>query len=362
MQGVPGNTKRVLDGAGRDTVQLVARSRALFGAYCCELSHSELSKESVIYMQQTGRTIHVARDQWHLAWDHSIAPIARIASGETVAFDLLDASCGQITSAATLDSLVALDFSRVDQVNGPIYVEAARPGDTLEIEFLDLQPAAWGWTALIPGFGLLADEFPDPALKVWRLVDGRAEFAPGIQIPLEPFCGEIGLAHAAPGAFSTIPPYRTGGNLDTKHLTRGATLYLPVEVEGALFSLGDGHAAQGDGEVCGTAIETPMQATVRLTARHDLSVDQPHLLTAGPLAPRANTGRYYACQGIGPDLREAARDAVRHMITHLQATYGLARNEAYMLCSVAADLKICEIVDAPNWVVGAFLPLSIFEQ
>ena len=227
---------------------------------------------------------------------------------------------------------------------------------------LDLQPASWGWTALIPGFGLLADEFPEPAIKVWSLADGWGEFKPGIRIPLDPFCGEIGLAPAAAGSFSTIPPYRHGGNMDTKHLTRGATLYLPVEVPGALFSMGDGHAAQGDGEVCGTAIETPMRATVRLTVRKDLAVDEPQFLTAGPLTPRTNTGQWYGVDGIAPDLQEAARKAIRHMIAHLQTSYGLSRAEAYMLCSVAVDLKISEIVDAPNWIVSAFLPLSIFAK
>jgi acetamidase/formamidase len=323
--------------------------------------------------QTSGRTIHVARQQWHLAWDNSIPPIARIASGEVVEFDLLDASCGQIGPDATLEAIRTLDFARVDQVNGPIYVEGAAPGDTLQVEFLELEPAEWGWTGVIPGFGLLADEFPDPALKIWRLEgspasgaggrsDGWAEFAAGIRIPLAPFCGEIGLAPGAPGALSTIPPYRHGGNMDTKHLTRGVTLYLPVEAPGALFSLGDGHAAQGDGEVCGTAIETPMRASVRLTVRKDISVPAPQFQTAGPLAQRANTGPYYVTDGIGPDLREAARDAVRAMIAHLERTYGLSRVEAYMLCSVAVDLKLCEVVDAPNWVVGAFLPLSLFER
>jgi len=311
-------------------------------------------------MFTTGRTIHVARDQWHLAWDHSIAPIATVASGETVSFDLLDASCGQIGPDASVEAIATLDFSRVDQVNGPIYVEGAAPGDTLRVEFLDLRPADWGWTALIPGFGLLADLFPDPALKIWRLADGWAEFAPGIRIPLEPFCGEIGLAPAAAGALSTIPPYRHGGNMDTKHLTAGATLYLPIEVEGALFSLGDGHAAQGDGEVCGTAIETPMRVTVRLTALKDRPVPAPQFLTGGPLARGANTAPYYVTDGIAPDLMEAARAALLHMIDHLERSYGLARPDAYMLCSVAVDLKICEIVDAPNWLIGAFLPQSIF--
>ena len=314
----------------------------------------------------TGRTIHVHRDQWHLAWDHSITPIASIKSSEAVSFDLLDASCGQIGPDSTVEAIRMLDFSRVDQVNGPIYVEGALPGDTLEVEFLDLQPADWGWTAIIPGFGLLADEFPEPAIKIWRLeggadrgANGWAEFAPGIRIPLAPFCGEIGLAPGMSGALSTIPPYRHGGNMDTKHLTKGARLYLPVEVPGALYSMGDGHAAQGDGEVCGTAIETPMRATVRLTVHKDLHVSEPQFLTAGPLAHRTNTGSYYATDGIAPDLMEAARNAVRHMIDHLSRTHGLSRSDAYMLSSVVVDLKICEIVDAPNWVISAFLPQSI---
>ena len=311
-------------------------------------------------MFTAGRTIHVAREQWRLAWDNSIEPVARVESGGTVEFDLLDAACGQIGPDSTVETVRTLDFSRVDQVNGPVYVEGAAPGDTLQVEFLDLQPADWGWTALIPGFGLLADLFPEPALRIWRLADGWAEFAPGIRIPLEPFCGEVGLAPGAPGALSTIPPYRHGGNMDTKHLTKGATLYLPVEAEGALFSMGDGHAAQVDGEVCGTAIETPMRATVRLTVRKGLSIPQPQFLTAGPLAPRANTAPYYATDGIAPDLLEAARLAVLHMIEHLERTYGLSRPDAYMLCSVAVDLKICEVVDAPNWLIGAFLPQSIF--
>ena len=311
----------------------------------------------------TGRTIHIHRNQWHLAWDHSIPPIATVQSGETINFDLLDASCGQIVESSTVEAIHTLDFSQVDQVNGPIYVGGAEPGDTLEVEFLDYQPAGWGWTAVIPGFGLLADEFPEPALKIWRLeggAEGVAEFAPGIRVPLAPFCGEIGLAPAADGPHSTIPPYRHGGNMDTKHLTKGTRLFLPVEVPGALYSMGDGHAAQGDGEVCGTAIETPMRATVRLTVRKDMQVQEPQFLTAGPLAQRTNTAPYYATDGIGPDLMEAVRNAVRHMIGHLQRTYQLSRAEAYMLCSVAVDLKLCEVVDAPNWVVSAFLPQSIF--
>jgi len=311
-------------------------------------------------MQTAGRTIHVSRDQWHLKWDNSVAPIAHVASGDVVELDMLDAGCEQIGPSSTVEAIQTLDFDRVDQVNGPIYVEGAAPGDTLEIEIIDLQPADWGWTASIPGFGLLADEFDEPALRISRIVDGFVEFAPGIRIPAEPFCGEMGLAPGQSGEFSTIPPYRHGGNMDTKHLTAGTRLYLPVEVEGALFSMGDGHAAQGDGEVCGTAVETPMRATVRLTVRKDYPVAEPQFLTGGPLARRTNTAPYYVTDGIAPDLQEAARKAIRHMVAHLQRERGLSRVDAYMLCSVAVDLKICEVVDAPHWLVGAFLPLSIF--
>ena len=313
-------------------------------------------------MSTMGRTIHVARKQWHLAWDHSIPPIARVESGAIVEFDCLDASCGQIGPDATVETIHSLDFSQVDQVNGPIYVEGAEPGDALEVEFVDFQPADWGWTALIPGFGLLADDFAAPALKVWHLSDGWAEFAPGIRIPLEPFCGEVGLAPSAEGALSTIPPYRHGGNLDTKYLTRGARLSLPVEVAGALFSMGDGHGAQGDGEVCGTAIETPMRAIVRLTVHKDRPVAEPQFRTAGPLAQRSNIAPYHATEGISPDIREAARQAVRHMIDYLTREYDMSAADAYMLCSVAVDLKLCEVVDMPNYVVGAFLPMSIFSS
>lgn len=306
-------------------------------------------------------TVHVAREQFHLAWDRSIEPIATIGSGEIVEFDALDASCGQITPTSTVDDLANLDFSRVDQVNGPIGVEGAQPGDTLEIELLDFQPADWGWTASIPGFGLLADDFPDAALRITHLADNRAEFFPGVSIPLAPFCGELGMAPREEGAFSTIPPTAYGGNMDTRHLTAGARLFLPVGAPGARFSLGDGHAAQGDGEVCGTAIETPMHATVRLTVRKDMSVTAPEFLTPGPLAAATNIGPSYATDGVAPELRIAAQEAVRRMIDYLGREHGIGPVDAYLLCSVGCDLKISEVVDAPNWIVTAYCPLSIFD-
>jgi len=305
---------------------------------------------------------HVTRDQSHLAWDPAIPPVATVPSGSVVTFDCLDASGGQLTAASTLADLAALDFDRVDQVNGPVAVEGAEPGDTLEIELLDFQPADWGWTASIPGFGLLADEFPDPALRITRLpgVGGLAEFLPGVRVPVIPFCGEVGVA-PPDGPRSTIPPDVHGGNMDTRHLTAGATLWLPVFHRGARLSVGDGHAAQGDGEVCGTAIETPMRVEVRLTVRKDVHVSAPEFLTApGPAAERP-VGRRYATDGVGPDLATAARDAVRRMIDWLGREHGIAPIDAYLLCSVTADLRISEIVDMPNVIVTAHLPLSIFD-
>jgi acetamidase/formamidase len=310
----------------------------------------------------TGSAFHVAREQSHLAWNPAIPPIATVASGSTVTFDCLDASGGQLTATSTLDDLGRLDFDRIDQVNGPIAVEGAEPGDTLQIELLDFRPADWGWTASIPGFGLLADDFTEPALRITPLppVGDFAEFLPGIRVPVVPFCGEVGVA-PVDGPRSTIPPDTHGGNMDTRHLTAGATLFLPVFHAGARLSIGDGHAAQGDGEVCGTAVETPMEATLRLTVRKDLHVSAPEFLTASGAAAEWPVGRRYATDGVGPDLMTAARDAVRRMIDWLGREHGLAPIDAYLLCSVAVDLRISEIVDMPNVIVTAHCPLSIFD-
>jgi acetamidase/formamidase len=307
------------------------------------------------------RMEHIGRDQNHLAWDPAIPPVATVDSGAEVGFDCLDASGGQLTAESTTDDLGTLDFARVDQVNGPVAVRGAEPGDTLQVDLLEFQPADWGWTASIPGFGLLADDFADGLYKVTRL-DGsdRAEFWPGIRVPVAPFCGELGVAPAA-GPLSTIPPDVHGGNMDTRHLVAGSTLFLPVFVPGANFSLGDGHAAQGDGEVSGTAIETPMRARVRVTVRKDIRVTAPEFIAAPDPHAALRNGARYATDGIGPDLMQAARDAVRRMIEWMGREHRLEPVQAYLLCSVAVDLRISEIVDVPNFVVTAHCPLGIFE-
>jgi acetamidase/formamidase len=208
--------------------------------------------------------------------------------------------------------------------------------------------------------GLLPEDFEDPGLHVWDLEGDVGHFVDGIEVPLDPFPGVIGVAPSEAGEHDTLPPRASGGNMDVKHMTAGSTVYLPVEVEDALFSVGDCHAAQGDGEVCVTGIEAPMFVTARFDVRSDMDIEQPQFETRGPFTPTGRDEPMYGTTGISDDLMEATKKAVRHMIDHLHEERGLTRGEAYLLCSAAVDLKISEVVDAPNWTVSAYLPESIF--
>jgi acetamidase/formamidase len=290
----------------------------------------------------------------HTLGDNSLAPVLTVDSGSEVPFDLLDGGNNQFTASSTSSDVASFDFAQGDPAIGPVYINGAEPDDVLKIEFLSLKTASDGWTAIFPGsaaFGLLADEFPEPALKIWDLEthadDGFAVFKDGIHIPIKPFLGVVGLARGAKGQYSTIPPYDTGGNIDCKHITVGSTLYLPVKVKGALFSCGDGHAAQGDGEVCGTAIETPMKTTVRLTVEKGKSwIVSPHYLTSEKHEERAakvETKGAYAALGIDADLREASRKALRGLINWLVGEKGLTREESYMLASELRILRLLKL-------------------
>lgn len=309
-------------------------------------------------------SIHdLAEGHRHYVWNNAIEPALEIDPGEAVELHVRDASDEQITATSGVEAIHALDFARVNPVCGPVFVKGARPGDVLAVEILEFRPSDWGWTAIIPGFGLLADEFPDPWLRISKVdeTDG-VRFAENVRLPYRPFPGTIGVAPPEPGEHSVIPPSRFGGNVDVKHLRAGTTLYLPVGVAGALFSLGDTHAAMGDGEVCGTAVESAMDVVVRLSVRRDFTVTAPQFHVPAPPPHDGEPTSYHVCTGVGPDLMEATRDATRATIAYLGARYGLERQEAYALASVAADLRIHEVVDAPNWVVGMFLPEAIFEQ
>ncbi len=307
-------------------------------------------------------TIH--RHDHHLGWDNSFAPIRTIAPGETVEFDVFEASGGQLGPDATLENLAALDFSKVNPVTGPILIDGAEPGDSLVITYEGFKPSGWGWTANIPGFGLLADQFTDGALINWQY--DADTLAPALwsdkaRIPLKPFTGTIGVAPAEPGLHSIVPPRRVGGNMDIRDLATGTRLHLPVDVPGALFSVGDTHAAQGDGEVCGTAIESPMAVTLTFDLEKAEGLKFPRFETKEPVTRHLDASGYDVTTGIGEDLFQGARDAVSGMIDLLTRRHGIAPVDAYMLCSVCADLRISEIVDQPNWVVSLYFPRLAFE-
>jgi acetamidase/formamidase len=310
-----------------------------------------------------GQAHHLDARVPHYAWDNGIPAQLEIDSGDTVVFECRDSFDGLLAWASTVDDLAKGRTLKGHPLTGPVLVRGAKPGDVLQVEILDLVPGELGYTTFVPGRGLLPADFPDPYLHIWDLRNGRyGELKPGIRVPFEPFLGIMGVALDVAGEHGTGPPRKNGGNTDVKQLTRGTTLFLPVWVDGALFSCGDGHAAQGDGEVCITAIETSMTATLRFTLRHDFSLDGPELATGGPLSPKTNVGPHYATMGIAQNLMEASRKAIRKMIAYLVREHALTREEAYVLCSVAVDLKVSEVVDAPNWVVSAFLPLSIFHR
>jgi formamidase len=334
----------------------------------------------------------------HNRWHPDLEPLARVAPGDEVRLECEDGIAGQLTRTSTHADAGRLDLGLGHPLSGPVHVEGAQPGDVLEVEFLDFEPADFGVTAVIPGFGFLADLFPDPYVVKWELADGLARSAelPGVAVPEATFAGVVGVAPShelmaamrareqaiarAGGAIAgeepesavpseaaaglrTIPPRETGGNLDIRQLVAGSRLLLPVSVPGALLSLGDLHFAQGDGEVCGTGIEVAGAATIRVDVRKDPAWRPRFPAYETPARPdRAS----FATTGIpvdeGMDLTAAARAALVEMIDHLEATRGFARAAAYALCSVAVDLRISEAVDVPYPLVSALLPLDVFER
>lgn len=348
----------------------------------------------------------------HNRWHPGIPPVVRCQPGDEVVMETRDALDGQAGPGVTADALAAPNLDVVHPLTGPVYVEGAEPGDLLAVEILDIEPDRYGFTVQIPGFGFLRDEFPEPFKVDWDIADGWARSAdlPGVRIPGSPFMGTIGLSPgqellavtiareqallerggfvlppspscavpADPGiatqALRTIPPREQAGNVDIKQLGRGATLLIPVDTPGGLFSAGDAHFAQGDCETCGTAIEMRSTLRVRFGLRkgeaaangiRDLRFTrEDYYLPPEFAAPRrffATTGISITRDGVNhsEDVTLAARNALLNMIDHL-GERGWTRQQAYAICSVAVDLKISQVVDAPNMLVSAFLPEDIF--
>lgn len=294
-------------------------------------------------------------DQTHNRFSAAIEPVLRVPSGAVVEVHTEEASDGQLGVESTVEDVANLDFDPIHPLTGPVYVEGAAPGDVLKVTLHEIELGEMGWTAVVPGFGFLADEFTEPYIKTYAFEDGAttATFSNGIEIPLEPFPGVLGVAPATDEMLSTIPPRANGGNLDDPFIVEGTTVYLPVQVEGALFSIGDAHAAQGLGEVCGTAIEAP----TRIVYEVEVVKDGPAIEE-----PQYETDDYYAVTGFGETIDAAAKKATRYMIDHLEATRGMDRTEAYALASLAADLHIAEVVDVPHMLVTMHLPKNIFTE
>lgn len=306
---------------------------------------------------------HLDEKQCHAFWDNSHPARVRIDPGDTVVFDTLEASAGQITRDSGDEAIANLDFGPIHPLTGPVFVNGAEPGDALRVEILDFKHKGWGWNAVIPGFGLLGSEFKAPYLHHYKLSGTSCEFRSDIHIPFEPFCGVMGVAPRQAGRLTTIPPRENGGNIDIRHLTPGAVAWFPVLAPGALFSCGDCHSAQGDGEVNGSGIESPMRVTLRFDVVKGANLQELRFRTP----PRkklttADDGGYYVTTAHGPDLFADAQQAIRYMIDHLTNEYDMTPEQAYCLCGAAVDLKISEIVDGPNWIVSAYLPLRLFTK
>ncbi|GGL04170.1 acetamidase/formamidase family protein [Deinococcus radiotolerans] len=322
---------------------------------------------------------HLKLDALHTVWDNALSPALTVASGDTVTLDTLDASgggvarrvlSGELSAPPTLispieaDARAPLGGPRGHPLTGPVFVEGSRPGDALRIELLEVRTAAWGWTGCRPnGIGLLdaalAAEGLESYTHIWDLRAGtHADLKPGVRVPLAPFPGVIGVAPGASGPHPTAPPRSVGGNMDIRQLVAGSTLWLPVEAPGALLSVGDLHAAQGDGEVSGTGIETAGQVTLRVHVERQAGITIPEFTTP---TSGGRSGAWHATTGHHPDLMTAARIALRALLRHLERR-GLTLPEAYVLASACVDLKISQIVDAPNYTVSAFLPLDIFME
>lgn len=308
----------------------------------------------------------ITRDEpTHRRWEADLAPVLEVDPGDVVVAETVDFAGGQITRDSTDADLLELDFDLIYPLAGPIAVRGAEPGDALAVELLGFELPEWGWACIIPGFGLLPEgEFTEPVLRVFDLTEGdRTTLCPGVRIPVEPFCGTMGVPGAGMSDVPIPPPHAGGGNIDCRHLTAGTTLYLPVAVPGGKLSLGDAHAAQGDGEVAISGIECDMRTRFRVDVVKGANIPAPQLRRPpGSLTPRVDDGGWYATLGVEPDLMEASRAAVRAMIDYLGRERGISREDAYILCSLAGDLKITEVVDAPNWMVGCFMPDAVFES
>ena len=294
----------------------------------------------------------LTREQTHNKFSSSIEPVLRVSSGAVIEAYTEEATDEQLKLNSPLEDLQNVSFDPIHPLTGPVYVEDAVPGDILAVTLHEIEIGDWGWTATIPGFGFLADRFERYNLKTFDLSSNAStlKFNDQISIPLDPFPGVMGVAPVTDSLLNTIPPRANGGNMDNPFLTKGTTVYFPVFVEGGLFSIGDTHAVQGLGEVCGTAVEAPMRIIYEIALIKGRSIPE----------PQYETDEYYAVTAYGSTLDIAAKKATGFMVDYLVEQRQMQEDEAYMLCSLVGDLHIAEVVDIPHVLVAMHIPKNIF--
>ena len=302
---------------------------------------------------------------WGYYWAGA-KPVLHVKSGDTVVCDTMitsspDRLAGAGVKAEEVEPELRAIYSEVKDkgpgghiLTGPVFVDGAEPGDVLEVRILKIEPKiAYAYNGFSPNRGFLPEDFPAARIKIipFDLQRRVAKFAPGIEIPLRPFFGSIGVAPPpAAGRISSAPPGIHAGNLDNKDLVAGTTLFIPVHAPGALFEVGDGHGGQGNGEVDITALETSLTGTFQLIVRKDMKLKW----------PRAETPTHFIVMGIDEDLTSAMKIAVREAIDFLMTVKHLSREDAYMLSSVAVDFDVTQVVDGTKGVHG-MIPKSIFK-
>ena len=307
-------------------------------------------------------TTHVlSANPTHSRWNRSLAPRLSIASGDTVHIECVDSSGAQVHPAMSAADFLAIDRGRIHALTGPIFVEGAGPGDVLRIDVLEVAHKGWGWSSVISGLGFLKERFTEPFFFLWQL-DGEVSrsLAPAV-VPLRPFCGVMGVAPGEDGEFRTRPPGPFGGNMDVRELSTGATLYLPVLNPGALFSTGDAHAAQGDGEVCINGIECPVDVTLRFHVHKNRPLAGPMVEMSAARKQEADEGSWIMVESA-TDPAAAARAATSRMIDLLAERWGFSEIHAYLLCSVAMNLRLSQVVNEPMFTVSAAVPKHVLPR
>ncbi len=307
-------------------------------------------------------TLHtLSAEPTHSVWDRTLEPRLHIEPGDQVHFECVDASGGQVHPAMTVDEYQLIDRTRIHALTGPVWIEGAEPGDVLQIDVLSTQHRGWGWSSIIEGLGFLKERFRTPTLFHWQLDGNETRSLSPAVLPIRPFLGVMGVARAEDGSFRTRPPGPFGGNLDVRELCAGSKLYLPVYNPGALFSCGDGHAAQGDGEVCINGIECPLDVTLGFHLHKQQPLAGPIVESSETVAPDTRGDAWVVVESA-EDAIAAARGATNRMIDLLASRWGFSEAHAYILCSVALKLRLSQVVNEPMYTVSGAIAKSILPE